>query len=181
MYNLATLRYPGHLKSQRVTLSCAMAPSSLSSLSSSSDEERILELRGLPEVILVGLATAMEQSGRKRRQRRHGGSRRARGQIATSVAKMLRTACMLTSSSRGTRLIRTEVQDLRLRLPNSSDVCALTRACTNESKQVSQRRTKNTLFSGQTQSGSSARPHIRSFVSPCASSGKVLALIQWWR
>jgi hypothetical protein len=81
---------------------------------------------------------------------------RARGQIATSVAKMLLAACMLTFSSRGTRRIHTEVQDPRLRLPNSSGVCALTRACTNESKQVSQRRTKNTLFSGQTQSGSSA-------------------------
>jgi hypothetical protein len=52
-----------------------MAPSSLSSSSSSSDEERILEVRGLPEVALVGLATAMGRSGRKRLQRRHGGSR----------------------------------------------------------------------------------------------------------
>jgi hypothetical protein len=182
MYNLATLGHPGPLKFHRVPLHCAMAPSSLSSSSSSSDEERILELRGLPEVILVGLATAMGQSGRKRLQRRHGGSRpgkRPNRNIGREdAARRLHADFFLprneTNPYGGTGPTFTPAEfERRLRVNSRVYERIKTGVTASDEKYFIQR------ADAVRKLGVTTEQQIRSSASPCASSGKVLALIQW--
>jgi hypothetical protein len=94
--------------------------------SSSSDEEHASAVRGQPDIILMGLAGAMDAARKHTMLRRSGTAARSPGSVrtATCVAKKLRAAYTQTLFSRRARQSRTAVRSLLLLEPSPSDVFA---------------------------------------------------------
>jgi hypothetical protein len=100
---------------------------------SSCDDEHASAVGGLPDIILMGLAAAMDAARKHTMMRRSGTAARSPGSVLTAttcVAKKLRAAYMQTLFSRRARQTRTVVRSLLLLEPSPSDVFARTRACT---------------------------------------------------
>jgi hypothetical protein len=94
--------------------------------SSSSDEEHASAVRGQPDIILMGLAAAMDAARKHTMRGRRGTAARSPGSVltATCVANKLRAAYTQTFFSRRARQTRTAVRSLLLLEPSPSDVFA---------------------------------------------------------
>jgi hypothetical protein len=92
----------------------------------SSDEENASAVHGLPDIIQMGLAAAMDAAREDTMLRRSGTAARSPGSVltATCVAKKLRAACIQAVFSRRARQTRTAVRSLLLLEPSPSDVFA---------------------------------------------------------
>jgi hypothetical protein len=89
-------------------------------------------VRGLADIILMGLAAAMDAARKHAMLRRSGTAARSPGSVltVTRVANKLRAAYTHILFSRRARQTRAAVRSLLLLEPSPSDVFARTRACT---------------------------------------------------
>jgi hypothetical protein len=113
-----------HLRFMEQPSRSSVSTSRLSS--SSSDEGHAYAVRGQPDIILMGLAAAMDAARKHTMRRRSGTAARSPGSVltATCVARKLRAAYTQTLFSWRARQTRTAVRSLLLQEPSPSDVFA---------------------------------------------------------
>jgi hypothetical protein len=113
-----------HLRFMEEPSRSSVSPSRLSS--TSSDKEHTSAVRDLADIIMMGLAAAMDATRKLTMLRRSGTAARSPGSVltATYVAKKLRAAYTQTLFSRRARQTRTAIRSLLLLVPSPSDVFA---------------------------------------------------------